>query len=293
MLKLDKIVPHLWFENEAKEAAEFYLSIFENSKILLSTVIRGTPSGNSEFIILSLEGRQFMFISAGKSGFSFNGTVSFSICCSSIEEVEYYYNKLAVKEIMKLDSYHFSEKYAWVVDKYGVHWQMVYLKDVQIKDKIIPSVLFSGSNTGKAKEALQYYKDIFKVETEPLIILYGDREPERADMVSYSEINLLGKSFSLMDTCPKLDIEFNESISFLINCDTQEEIDYYWDKLSAIEQECGWVKDKFNFSWQIYPVLMDHIYSKGTDEQIERVIQAIMKMKKFIIADVEKAFNGE
>jgi predicted 3-demethylubiquinone-9 3-methyltransferase (glyoxalase superfamily) len=88
---------------------------------------------------------------------------------------------------------------------------------------------------------------------------------------------------------------FNEAISFLVKCENQEEIDYYWEKLSAVpeSEQCGWLKDKYGVSWQITPTAMDEMMSKGTPEQIARVTQAFLQMKKFIISDLQKAYEEE
>lgn len=88
--------------------------------------------------------------------------------------------------------------------------------------------------------------------------------------------------------------KFNESISFIVYCDTQEQIDYYWKKLSADPKAemCGWLKDKYGLSWQITPVGMDKMMRDGSKEQITRVTQAFLKMKKFDIAELQKAYKG-
>jgi len=88
----------------------------------------------------------------------------------------------------------------------------------------------------------------------------------------------------------------NEAISFMVHCDTQEEIDYYWERLSAggdpEAQQCGWLKDKFGLSWQVVPNEMDEMMRDGTREQISRVTQAFLKMKKFNLAELRKAYEG-
>lgn len=153
---IQKIRPHLWFDKEAKEAAEFYTSIFPDSKIINVTAIHDTPSGDCDIVSFVLSGQPFMAISAGP---------------------------------------------------------------------------------------------LFK---------------------------------------------FNESISFMVSCDTQEEIDYYWGKLSAVPaaEQCGWLKDKFGLSWQIVPAILDEIMSDKDEKKIARVTQAFLKMKKFDIEVLERAYRG-
>ncbi|SEN46683.1 VOC family protein [Nitrosomonas marina] len=152
-----KIVPHLWFDTEARQAAEFYTTVFDNSRIISTAMLEGTPSGTVEVVTFELSGQEFQAISAGP------------FC------------------------------------------------------------------------------------------------------------------------------RFNESISFIVKCDTQDEIDYYWEKLTAAggqEVECGWLKDKFGLSWQIVPAIMDTIMQSKDPHALSRVTQAFLKMKKFDIAALQMAFEG-
>jgi predicted 3-demethylubiquinone-9 3-methyltransferase (glyoxalase superfamily) len=153
---MQKITPHLWFNKEAKEAAEFYVSVFPDSKIKSATTISNTPSGDAQIVSFELAGQPFMAISAGP---------------------------------------------------------------------------------------------LFK---------------------------------------------FNESISFIVPCETQEEIDYYWGKLSADPkaEQCGWLKDKYGLSWQIVPTIMNEMMGSNDKEKITRVTQAFLKMKKFDIAVLKQAYEG-
>lgn len=157
MAGLQKITPHLWFDKEAKSAAEFYVSVFGvDSKIIRSQVLKDTPSGDAETVTFELLGQRFMAISAGP---------------------------------------------------------------------------------------------LFK---------------------------------------------FNESISFMVSCEDQKEVDYFWEKLSAHpeSEQCGWLKDKYGLSWQIVPRQMGEMMERGAPEQMQRVMQAFLKMKKFDIAALQKAYDG-
>jgi predicted 3-demethylubiquinone-9 3-methyltransferase (glyoxalase superfamily) len=150
------ITPHLWFDKEAKQAAEFYVSIFPNSEITHASTIKNTPSGDCDVVSFKLNGQPFMAISAGP---------------------------------------------------------------------------------------------LFK---------------------------------------------FNESISFVIPCESQQEIDYYWEKLSADPQagQCGWLKDKYGLSWQVTPTALGELMSRGDPARTARVTQAFLKMKKFDIAALKRAYEG-
>ena len=89
--------------------------------------------------------------------------------------------------------------------------------------------------------------------------------------------------------------KFNEAISFIVYCDTQKEIDYYWKKLSAVPEaeQCGWLKDKYGLSWQIVPSIMDKMMTKGRKQQIDRSTQAFLPMKKLVITDLERAYQNQ
>ena len=98
-----------------------------------------------------------------------------------------------------------------------------------------------------------------------------------------------------MDSAREHHFAFTEAISFLVPCETQAEIDYYWEKLSADPktEQCGWLKDKFGLSWQIWPTAIGEMMKNGTREQIDRLTQAFLPMKKFDIATLQKAYAGK
>lgn len=156
MANMQRITPHLWFDKEAKEAAEFYCSVFPNSKITNITTLHNTPSGDCDVVSFELLGQPFMAISAGP---------------------------------------------------------------------------------------------VFK---------------------------------------------FNEAVSFMVHCDTQEELDYYWEKLSAVPEaeQCGWLKDRYGLSWQIVPTAMDEMMNDKDEKRLAQVTEAFLKMKKFDIEALKRAYEG-
>ena len=97
-----------------------------------------------------------------------------------------------------------------------------------------------------------------------------------------------------MDSAREHKFAFNEALSLIVPCDTQEDIDYFWEKLSAVPaaEQCGWLKDKYGLSWQVYPTAMGKLMQNGTREQIGRVTKAFLPMKKFDIVKLQKAFDG-
>ena len=292
---MQKITPHLWFDNNAGEAARFYTSIFKNSKIKNMTTLHNTPSGTVEIYTVQLLGQEFTLISAGPY-FKFTPAVSFFVGYSTKEEVDALWKNLLEggSALMELGEYPFSEKYGWVQDRYGVSWQVMYMGDLNIKQKITPTLMFVGKQSGKAEEAINFYTSVFKDGQIGGILRYGKgEEPDREGTVKHAEFTLEGQEFAAMDSAHGHNFSFNEAISFMVHCDTQDEIDYYWDKLSAdpMAEQCGWLKDKFDLSWQIVPTLMDEMLRDNDEKRVARVTEAFLKMKKLEIEELKKAYG--
>ncbi|MCA0757825.1 VOC family protein [Paenibacillus sp. N4] len=298
------ITPHLWFDKEAKEAAEFYCSVFPDSKITSATTLHDTPSGDCDLVSFNVWGHPFMSISAGPI-FKLNPSISFMVNFDPSREknaremIDEVWNKLSDggTALMALDKYPFSERYGWIQDKFGVSWQLILTNpDGEPRPAIIPSLLFVGSNCGKAEKAREFYLSVFR-NTEPGALVHYPPSPESDNekLVMFSDFMLENTWFTAMDSPLEHAFQFNEAISLLIHCETQEEIDYYWEKLSYLPEaeQCGWLKDKYGVSWQISPAVLDEMMSKGTPEQRNRVTQSFMKMKKFDIAELQAAFLGK
>lgn len=304
IMNKQKIIPHLWFDKEAVEAAEFYTSVFPDSKITSKATLRDTPSGDTPVVTFELSGYQFMAISAGPF-FKFNPSVSFMLNfdpshdARARENLDAMWEKLADggQELMPLQEYPFSKRYGWIQDKYGVSWQLI-LSDAEGEDRpfITPAIMFVGGNCGKAEEAMNFYLSVFKGTRTGELARYGEgQEPDKPNTIMFADFMLENQWFAIMDSATMHNFAFNEAISLLVNCDTQEEIDYYWGKLSAVPEaeQCGWLKDKYGLSWQITPAAMNDMMANGTQEQIDRVTKAFMPMKKLDVAVLEKAYNGK
>lgn len=296
MAAINKIVPHLWFDKEAKEAAEYYTSLFPNSEITNVTTISGTPSGNVDIVNFKLWGVDFSAISAGPI-FKINPSVSFFVYCGSGSEIERLYTKLIDGgfALMQLAKYPWSEKYAWVQDKYGVSWQLD-IGQINSAKKIVPAFLFANEKSARVKEAVDFYCNIFP-NSEKIMDSPWDKSagmPEGSLLFAQFKLNnyiFNGMSGGTM----KHEFDFNEALSFMIYCKDQNEIDYYWNKLSdgGVEQPCGWVKDKFGVSWQIVPVEMDEMMRTKDKEQLEKVTEAILKMGKLDLDLLRKTFKNK
>jgi predicted 3-demethylubiquinone-9 3-methyltransferase (glyoxalase superfamily) len=292
----NRIRPHLWFDTQAREAAEFYVGSFSSSKITNTTTIHDTPSGDSEIVAFELLGQSFVAISAGPL-FKFNPAVSFLVSCSSRDEVDQLWDRLADrgKALMPLDSYPFSDRFGWTNDRYGLSWQVMLAREHEISQRITPTLMFVGDVCGRAEEAVNLYTSIFPGSAVGNMMRYGPgEEPDRVGTLKHSDFTLGGQRFAAMDSAGSHDFAFNEAISFLVDCADQAEIDRYWEALSAVPEaeQCGWLKDRFGLSWQIVPAAMDAMMASGSLEQISRVTQAFLKMKKFDLANLERAYAG-
>lgn len=306
-----KIIPHLWFDKEAKEAAAFYASVFPESKVTDITTLENTPSGDTDVVTFELWNQKFMAISAGPF-FKFNPAVSFMVNFDPLrfgpaatreknarEKIDMIWNKLAEggTVLMPIDKYPFSERYGWIQDKYGVSWQLILTNpEGEPRPPIVPSLLFVGDNCGKAEDAINFYRSVFKNSKLGGIYHYGkDQLPDKEGTVMFADFMLEETWFAAMDSAHQHHFDFNEAISFLVNCADQNEIDYYWEKLSAVPQaeQCGWLKDQYGLSWQISPAVMEEMMSNGTREQINRITQAFLPMKKLDIAQLQEAYEGK
>jgi predicted 3-demethylubiquinone-9 3-methyltransferase (glyoxalase superfamily) len=294
---MSKIFSHLWFDKEAREAAELYVSAFPNSKINNVTTLYNTPSGNADIVNFELANQEFQAISAGPY-FKFNPSISFHVKCETREEVDFIWQKLSPggQVLMELGTYPFSERYGWLQDKYGLSWQIISTGGADVKQKITPVIMFVGNGMGKAEEAVKFWTSSFHPSSVGFIQHYGQGEaPNKEGTLKYGSFSLFEQEFGAMDSAYDHQFNFNEAISFVVKCKDQAEIDDYWEKLSAVPEaeQCGWLKDKYGLSWQIVPAAMDEMMSKGTPEQIERVTQAFLPMKKFDLAKLWEAYEGK
>ena len=294
---MQRITPHLWFDTEAVEATEFYAATFPDSKVTSVSKIQDTPSGDCDIVSLELCGQPFMAISAGPH-FQFSPEVSFMVRCSTREQVDELWAKLSAggTTLMPLDSYLFSERYGWTTDRFGLSWQLSLDPTGDTGQKIVPSLLFVGEVCGKAEAAAAHYKSLFPDSKTEHIDRYPEGDgPDAPGTVRYLSFLLNGQRFAAMDSAlPDHDFSFHQAVSFMIECETQEEIDHYWDGLSAVPEaeQCGWLADRFGLPWQVVPTALGEAMSQGTDEQRARVTEAFLKMKKFDLAEIKRAYEG-
>jgi predicted 3-demethylubiquinone-9 3-methyltransferase (glyoxalase superfamily) len=290
-----KITPYLWFDAQAKEAAALYTGLFTESRVLSITTLPDTPSGDVDTVALELCGQPFMFMSAGPL-FKFTPAISFRVECPSLTDVEALYSALVEggSTLMPLGSYPFSERFAWLEDRYGVSWQLMWDPEAP-RQQIVPILMFVGAQCGKAEAALRAYAALFPGSSLGEIQRYGPAEaPDTEGTVKQAAFTLAGRPFRAMDSAHAHAFTFNEAISLMVYCDDQAEIDRYWTALSAVPEaeQCGWLKDQYGVSWQIVPRAMDAMLADNDPTKVARVTQAFLPMKKLDLAALQRAYDN-
>lgn len=278
---LNTIYPCLWYDGNGKEAAELYCSVFANSKITTDTAM---------VVKFELEGKTIMALNGGPM-FKKNPSLSLFVTCSTDEETQSIWDKLidGGSAMMAMDKYPWAEKYGWLVDKFGMSWQIMKGETSGPAQKIMPAFLFVGKQYGKAKEAIDKYTPLFVGSGIEDIQYYGEEDGLQNGKVKFAKFRLGETPFSAMDGFGAHDFGFNEGVSLVVECSTQEEIDFFWDKLTqgGVESMCGWLKDEFGVSWQIIPKSIGRLMTDP--EKGPRAMQALMKMKKIDMATLENA----
>jgi predicted 3-demethylubiquinone-9 3-methyltransferase (glyoxalase superfamily) len=194
---MQKITPHLWYDTQAREAAELYVSAFAGSEIGSVTKLRDTPSGDVDIVEARIAGSDFTLLSAGPM-FTFNPSVSFLAACDTKAEVDALWGRLSVggSALMELGEYPFSERYAWITDRYGLSWQLMYMGKIEYRQRITPTLMFVGQVCGKAEEAMVHYAEVFPESKVGGILRYGDEAPDKPGTVKHAAFTLLGRKFA-------------------------------------------------------------------------------------------------
>lgn len=307
-----KITPCIWFDKNCEEAINFYTSVFPDSKI--TQIMRYPEEVPEEFMkgmegkiitaIFELSGYKFMALDGGPI-FKPNPSVSFFLNFDpkndkkASENLNKFWEKLTEggKTLMPLQEYPFSKLYGWVEDKFGVSWQLI-LSDPDGDDRpfIFPSLLFVNDLVGKAEEAVDFWLSVFKDSKKGLVARYPKgMEPDKEGTIMFSDYMLENQWFAAMDSAHKHEFTFTEGLSFEVRTKDQEETDYYWKKLTldgGEESQCGWLKDKYGFSWQITPEKLGQLLTDPDKEKADRVMKCMLKQKKIVIKELEEAYKG-
>lgn len=289
---MQKIYPCLWFDGKAEDAANFYTSLFKNAKTgkmarfgEVGSAVSGQKNGSVMTLEFELEGQNFLSLNGGPH-FKFTPAISFFVYCETEQEIDQLWKKFVPggSILWELNTYPWAQKYGWCQDKFGVSWQLILGSNPQ---KIAPAFLFVDQLFGKGEEAINFYTSLFKnSKIESL-----ERNPTTQSII-HARFSLEGQNFVLMEGQGSHTHAMTPAISMVINCQTQDEIDYYWDKLTkgGSSGECGWLNDKFGVSWQVTPSILRELISDPDHLKTEKVMSALVKMKKLDIEALKKAY---
>ena len=290
------IIPHLWFDREAQEAADFYVSLFENSAVgpvgyygKAGAGVSGMPEGSVMTVQFTLAGTHFAAINGGPV-FTFTPSISLFVVCDTPAGVDRLYHALADggSVLMPLAAYPFSERYAWLNDRYGFSWQLYAGTGPQ---RISPCLMFTGKHYCRTMEAINRYGEVFGASPVDRLTYYGAAEGERDGAVKHAEFTVGNLRFMAMDSGFDHKFSFTPAFSFMVACRSQEEIDRLWESLSAVPEAeaCGWLQDEFGISWQIVPEELGAIMNVDDPATSERVMASMYAMKKPDIAALKRA----
>lgn len=278
----NSIYPCIWCNNNAREMADFYCSVFPETKI---------SDENPVVVMLEMFGQKLMLLNGGDI-FKPNPSISLMFLTMSENEVEEIWNKLLPEgeSMMPLDAYPFSPKYGWVQDKYGVSWQLYTAQNENhIIQKIVPTLMFTGAQNGRATEAAQLYTSLFPNSEIRGAMYYTEESGEPETNVQHGEFIINNYLLMMMDSSLEHQFGFAEGVSLVAECDYQEEIDNYWNALTSgggEESQCGWLKDPFGVSWQIVPAQLDEWLKESP-----KVMDEVLKMKKLDMQVLSEAAN--
>jgi predicted 3-demethylubiquinone-9 3-methyltransferase (glyoxalase superfamily) len=275
------IMPCIWSEHQGAETAQLYTAAFPGTSIMVSTPM---------VVTIDMAGQPFMILNGGPK-YRPNPSISFFAVLESKDAVDRAFQQLSPggKVMMPLDTYPWSGYYAWVEDRFGVNWQLFLGSRQSMGGDFIPSLMFTGSQAGKAEEAMGFYTSVFPNGEIVDLNRYEEGEPDITGTIKHGRFKINGQPFAAMDSSFMHGFGFSEGISLVITCDTQAEIDYFWNSLTEGGEEsmCGWLKDRFGVSWQVVPAMLPKLMSDP--ERGQRVINAFLQMRKFDIASLMSA----
>lgn len=277
------ITPCLWYNGNAREAAALYCAAFTETKITAQSPI---------VTEIDICGQRIILLDGGPI-YQPNPSISLYYICDDLTEFERIWKAFGErgKVMMPADKYPWSERYGWITDPYGISWQIALGNRSDTGgQKITPCLMFTGDQYGHAEEAIAHYSSVFKDSNTTGILRYGANEtPDDEGKIKHAQVMLDGQTFMLMESAHAHDFNFTEGVSLTIYCETQQEIDYYWSRLTedGSESMCGWLKDKFGVSWQVIPTMLGQIMSDPA--KAGKAAKAFMSMRKMNIEQIVQA----
>lgn len=282
---MQTLIPHLWYDKEALEAARFYTSVFPESQLDWTYHLSDTPSGDAQLVQFRLVNMTLAAISAGPY-FHLNESMSLMVQVSKKEEVDRLYQSLSQngKVLMPLGEYPFNAYYVWFEDQYGLSWQLLYNPEQTVSHHLEICLLFSKDQVGSAEDFLQKYVSLLPGAELGQRSYYAQGEASLPQAkLNYGELVLPNQKLIVMDHGYGGENGFNEAFSLMIYVNSPEEMAAYYDAFSSVKEaeQCGWVKDEFGISWQIVPQkLMEAYGNPAQADRLKAVNAAILEMKR-------------
>lgn len=274
------LYPCIWFNGDAAAAVQRYLAVFPEAGITTET-----PMVN----LFRIANQQFMTLNAGPE-YRPNPSISFYVTFPDTAVLEEVWKQLSAdgQILMPLDKYEWSSRYGWLQDAWGVNWQLTVAREGE-EYNITPLFMFCGEHQNQASQAIEYYQQVFPASGVDFVMHYQPGQAATGEGIVHAIFRLAGSPFRAMDSGVPQSFTFNQGVSMVINCDTQEEIDRYWEQLTdgGLENQCGWCRDRFGIWWQVVPSVLGQLMSDP--QRAPRVMQALLKMKKFDIGELERA----
>jgi predicted 3-demethylubiquinone-9 3-methyltransferase (glyoxalase superfamily) len=274
------LYPCIWFNGDAAMAVQRYISVFPDAKITTETPM---------VTMFRIANQSFMTLNGGPQ-FSPNPSISFYVTFPDTAVLEEVWKQLASDGhvLMPLDKYDWSPRYGWLQDAWGVNWQLT-VADGKQGHSITPLLMFCGEHQNQARQAIDYYQQLFPASSVDFVMNYQPGQSKTGEGIVHAVFHLAGSPFRAMDSAVEQPFTFSEGLSLVVNCDTQEEIDHYWEQLTdgGQESQCGWCRDRFGVWWQVVPSVLGQLMTDPV--RAPRVMQALLKMKKFDIGVLERA----
>ena len=297
---MQRIVPHLWFDDDAEAAVERYVDLVPGSAVgaivrypEAGREIHGRIPGSVMTVDFRLGDTRLVALNGGPL-FTFTPAGSLFVTLEHAADVDRLWEGLidGGTALMPLDRYDWSERYGWLADRWGLNWQIALGSKADVGRTATPSLMYTGAEAGKAEEAIGFYATLFPGSSIDGILRHtGSDQPPGS--VAHAQLRLDGETLMVMDNAGA-DFAFSEALSLRVQCEDQDEIDRLWSALSAVPEAeaCGWLKDRYGVSWQIGPRVLGEMMASGDRAAVERVTAAFMAMKKLDLPTLARAFAG-
>lgn len=301
MATVSRIVPCIWLDDQAERAAAFYSRTLPGGRVIATSRYPDSfdnpgrmPRGSVLTVELELAGRSFTLLNGGAM-FRPNPSISFFVHVDMPGDADRLFAPLADggEALMPIDAYPWSERYAWVQDRFGVSWQIIAGRRPRGGAAIVPCLMFAGAQHGRAEEAMRAYATIFPGGRIDGVERYAAGEgPEGT--VKHGRFVLAGEELVAMDSHVAHGFGFDEGLSLQVMCADQDDVDRYWGALGegGALGPCGWLKDRFGLSWQVVPRAAVEWLASDDHAARDRAFEAMLSMGKLDVAGLRRAYEG-